>query len=168
MQHLDILIEDPRWEDIGIEALATRAITATLAARAVPEALCEVSLLACDDSQIATLNADFRGKASPTNVLSWPGEERGAPAPGEEPAPPEAGPDGLVALGDIAIAYDTCAAEAAAAGRSLSDHATHLIVHGTLHLLGFDHENEPDAARMEKLEVKILGKMGIDDPYKGN
>ena len=166
MDTLDILIEDPRWEAAGIEVLAEAAISATLSYLSVPLAQADISLLACDDTHIAALNADFRGKPQPTNVLSWPGEERGAQTPGEAPLPPKAGPDGMIALGDIAIAYDTCQAEAAAAGKPLAAHVTHLIVHGTLHLLGYDHENEPDAAVMEALEVKILGKMGHDDPYK--
>jgi len=73
------------------------------------------------------------------------------------------GPDGE--LGDIAIAYDTCAQEAAAAGRSLDDHTTHLVVHATLHLLGYDHVRDQDATLMEACEVQILGKLGIPDPY---
>ena len=166
MDTLDTLIDDPRWEAEGIEVLAEAAISATLGYLSVPLAQADISLLACDDAHIAALNADFRGKPQPTNVLSWPGEERGAQTPGEEPLPPKAGPDGMIALGDIAIAYDTCRAEAAAAGKPFAAHVTHLIVHGTLHLLGYDHENEPDAAVMEALEVKILGKMGHDDPYK--
>ena len=123
-------------------------------------------MLACDDTQIAKLNADFRAKPTPTNVLSWPSEERAADEPGGLPQPAHPGPDGLIALGDIAIAYDTCAREAEAASKPLTDHVTHLIVHGTLHLLGYDHETEQDAALMEGLETKILGKMGLDDPYK--
>jgi probable rRNA maturation factor len=68
-------------------------------------------------------------------------------------------------LGDIAIAYDTCAREAADGGKPLADHVTHLIVHAVLHLLGYDHENDPDALLMEGIETEILGKMGLPDPY---
>lgn len=166
MDTLDITVEDPRWDALDLEALATRAILATLQHRGIDPDTTEVSLLACDDARIAPLNADFRGKPGPTNVLSWPGEERGATHPGGAPAVPVPGPDGLIALGDIAIAYDTCARESAAAGKPLTDHATHLIVHGTLHLLGYDHETGPDAALMEGLETKILGNLGLDDPYR--
>jgi len=81
------------------------------------------------------------------------------------PAPAGPDPTGVIELGDIAIAYDTCAGEAAAAGRPMADHVTHLLVHGTLHLLGFDHERDADATLMEGLEVEILGNMGIADPY---
>jgi probable rRNA maturation factor len=98
-------------------------------------------------------------------VLSWPAEERGAAVAGEMPPMPRPGRHGAAELGDIAIAYDTCAAEAAATGRPLRDHALHLLVHGTLHLLGFDHERDPDATLMEGLEVEILGKLGVGDPY---
>ena len=166
MDTLDISIEDRRWQAAGIADLAEAAITATLQHLDIRADDAEVSLLACDDAQIAALTADFRGKPQPTNVLSWPSEERGVQTPGEKPLPPKAGPDGMIALGDIAIAYDTCVEEARNAGKPVADHATHLIVHATLHLLGYDHENEPDAAVMEGLEVKILGKMGLDDPYK--
>jgi probable rRNA maturation factor len=74
-------------------------------------------------------------------------------------------PGGMIELGDIAISYDTCAAEARAAGKPITAHVTHLIVHGVLHLLGYDHIDDTDAALMERLEVEILGKLGLDDPY---
>ncbi len=158
---IDILIEDPRWQALDVTARA--AIDATLAACGIDHA--ELSLLACDDARIAALNADFRDKPTPTNVLSWPEEDLSPDADGASPRAPTPDPGGALALGDIAIAYDTCAAEAAAQGKSMSDHVTHLIVHGTLHLLGYDHIRDRDATRMEALEVKILGKLGIADPY---
>ena len=166
MDTLDIAIEDQRWLTLDFETLTARAITAVLQHHAIDPATAEISILACDDARIAALNADFRGKPTPTNVLSWPSEERAAMSPGGDPINPTSGPDGLIALGDIAIAYDTCAREAAASGKAITHHVTHLIVHGTLHLLGYDHETEQDAALMEGLEVKILGKLGLDDPYR--
>lgn len=166
MENLNIDLQDSRWLALDFDLIAERAVAAALGALSVPLQLAEVSILACDDARIAALNADFRGKPVPTNVLSWPSEERAAPAPGGMPIPPETGPDGLLDLGDIAISFDTCAAEAAAAGKPVAHHVTHLVVHGTLHLLGYDHETPQDAALMEGLEVKILGKMGIDDPYR--
>ncbi len=96
-------------------------------------------------------------------MLSWPSEERGPANPGARPALPAPGMD--PELGDIAIAFDTCAREARAAGKPLTDHATHLIVHGTLHLLGFDHIDDADAALMEATEVEILTRLGVPDPY---
>ncbi|MGJ8621386.1 MAG: rRNA maturation RNase YbeY [Yoonia sp.] len=159
---VDCVIEDNRWGDL--EDLAQIATDATLARLGLEPSVFEISILACDDARIATLNADFRGKAAPTNVLSWPSDERAPAIPGEMPSPPEPGPDSE--LGDIAIAYDTCAREAAEAGRSLNDHTLHLLIHGTLHLLGFDHERDRDATLMEGLETEILGKLGLPDPYR--
>ena len=158
---IDILIEDPRWQ--ALDVTARTAIDATLAACGIDHA--ELSLLACDDARITALNADFRDKPTATNVLSWPEEDLSPDTDGAPPRAPTPDPGGALALGDIAIAYDTCAAEAAAQGKSMSDHVTHLIVHGTLHLLGYDHIRDRDATRMEALEVKILGKLGISDPY---
>jgi len=159
----DILIEDDRWQDFDLAALAERAAAATLTHLGLDPAEWDISLLACDDARIAVLNADFRDNSSPTNVLSWPSEERGAEVPGAEPDPPEPGFD--PELGDIAIAYDTCLREAAEAGKPLTDHTTHLIVHATLHLLGYDHIRDQDATLMETTEVAILGKLGLEDPY---
>ena len=162
---VETMIEDDRWADIGIAALADRAVGAALARLAPdgPEAGWEVGLLACDDARIAALNADFRNRAAATNVLSWPGAERGADAPGAMPAPPD--PDDPE-LGDLAIAFDTCAHEAAQAGLAIGDHVTHLLIHGTLHLLGFDHEDDADGDLMERLETEILSTLGIADPYR--
>jgi probable rRNA maturation factor len=123
-------------------------------------------LMGCDDSRIAALNADFRGKPQPTNVLSWPSEERGAAAPGDAPDLPEAGTaEDPEELGDLAIAYETCAREAAEQGKPMADHVTHLVIHGLLHCLGYDHVDDADAAVMEGLEVGILAKLGLSDPY---
>lgn len=162
---VDLVIEDPRWEECGLEGIAERA-AASVGARLMPDIAAELVVLACDDARIAALNADFRGKPRPTNVLSWPAEERAAATPGAMPRLPvaDAGP-GPVELGDIAISFDTCKAEADAAGIAFADHVAHLTVHALLHLLGFDHETEEDAALMERLEVEILASQGISDPY---
>lgn len=161
----DVVLEDARWLCCDIQSICTRAMAATLAHLGIDAQMAEITILACDDTRIAALNADFRGKLTPTNVLSWPSDERAASNPGDAPAPPEPDPDGAIPLGDIAISIDTCTAEAHAAGKTLTDHALHLIVHGILHLLGYDHSDDPDAALMEGLETAILCKMGIDDPY---
>jgi len=158
---VDCIIEDARWGDIG--ALARIATDATLERLGLEPSVFEISLLACDDARIAALNADFRDKPTATNVLSWPSDERGAVVDGEMPLMPQVGPDNE--LGDIAIAYDTCTREAQQAGKPMHDHTVHLLVHGTLHLLGFDHQRDGDAALMEGLETEILGKLGIADPY---
>jgi len=160
---VDVMIEAEGWEALPLAALAERAAKATLGHLGLDAEDWEISLLACDDARIAGLNEEFRDKPRPTNVLSWPSEERGAETPGARPDLPEPGFD--AELGDIAIAYDTCAREALEGGKPLADHVTHLIVHAVLHLLGYDHENDPDAALMEGLETEILGKMGLPDPY---
>ena len=162
---VDVVFEDPRWEAAGLSGLAEAAAQAVIAhLQLVPPFGdgFEISLLACDDARIAVLNSDFRDKPTPTNVLSWPSEERAADEAGEAPFPPE-DPE----LGDIAIAYDTCAREADEQGKEFSTHVSHLLVHGVLHLLGYDHIDDKDAALMEGLEVEILGKMNISNPYEG-
>ena len=158
---VEVLIEDHRWEAAGLEALSEKAVAAALRHLSLDPEAWEVSVLGADDVRIAGLNADFRGKGRPTNVLSWPSVERRvegatpiAPKPGDDPE-----------LGDIALAYETCAAEAEAAGLSLEDHTIHLLVHGVLHLLGYDHENDKEAAHMEGLETAILATLGVADPY---
>ena len=156
---LDVIIEDPRWGDL--EPLATRAAKAALAHLDLSSEDWEITLLACDDARIAALNTTFRDKKAATNVLSWPSAERGADIDGQSPAPPAGDPE----LGDIAIAYDTCHREATANHIAFQDHVTHLVVHGVLHLLGYDHERNGDADLMESLETAILCKLGVPDPY---
>jgi probable rRNA maturation factor len=108
-----------------------------------------------DDDAIAAINAEWRGQGKPTNVLSFP-------APADLPVPQgEARP-----LGDIVLAHGVIAREAIEQGKTLRDHTVHLIVHGTLHLLGFDHETDDDAQEMEALETSILKGLGISDPYE--
>jgi probable rRNA maturation factor len=162
---VDCLTEDHRWDLIGLETMAETAARAVLSHLGMRPADYEISLLGCSDKRIAELNADFRGKPQPTNVLSWPSEERAAAVPGHLPQLPGTSDFGPTELGDIAIAYETCATEAQDSGKAMSDHVTHLIVHGTLHLLGFDHERNEDALLMEGLETKILGILGVSDPY---
>ena len=163
---VDCVIEDERWQAFGLEPIAVRAVQAALADLGLPETGFTLVLMACDDSRIATLNAEFRGKPTPTNVLSWPAEELAAETEGDQPDSPEPGAaDDPESLGDIAIAYDTCAREAIEAGKPLADHVTHLIVHGLLHCLGYDHIRDGDAAIMEATEVRILATLGLSDPY---
>lgn len=157
---VDCIIEDGRWRDLGLETLAGAACSAVLSHLGLDPEAAEISLLGCDDARIAALNADFRGRPDPTNVLSWPSEERGAEHPGGAPVAPVD-----MELGDIAIAFETSHREAAEAGKEMSAHVTHLLVHATLHLLGYDHIDDEDAHLMEGLEVEILGKLGISDPY---
>ena len=162
----DTIFEDDRWRQAALDTLAETAARATLLHMGLAPDVFEISLLACDDARIATLNAEFRGKPTATNVLSWPSEDCAADVDGAAPDLPEHGfPDMPEELGDIAIAYETCIQEAQQAGRPLADHITHLIVHATLHLLGYDHIRDKDATLMEGAETEILGKMGLPDPY---
>lgn len=163
---VEILIEDARWEKAGLAELAETAARAALAGVGLDPMRFEISLLGCDDDRIAVLNADFRGKPTPTNVLSWPAEELAAARAGDLPHRPRPGKPGMPeGLGDIAIAFETCQREAVEQNKPLADHVTHLVIHATLHLLGYDHEREADALLMERTETKILAGMGIADPY---
>jgi probable rRNA maturation factor len=166
IQLTETVIEDDRWQAAGLPALAERAALAALRGLNLPPAGFQIVVMGCDDARIAALNADFRGKPQPTNVLSWPSEERAPQQPGTAPELPDPGtPDDPVELGDIALAYETCAAEAQGQGKTLEAHVTHLLVHGILHLLGYDHADDGDAGLMEALEVRILETLGIADPY---
>ncbi|MEH7830065.1 rRNA maturation RNase YbeY [Gemmobacter denitrificans] len=165
---VDIVIEDDRWDGFGLSAAVNRAARAVLAQLQLDPALFQIVVMGCDDARIAGLNGDFRDKPQPTNVLSWPSEERGAEYVGEAPALPEPGlPDDPAPLGDIAIAYETCVREAAEQDKSLDDHVTHLLIHGILHLFGYDHIEDEDAELMENTERQILAGLGIADPYAG-
>ena len=157
---LEISIEAPwpvatDWED-----LAERAVAAL--AQVAPELgnqRLSASILFADDAEVHALNREWRGKDKPTNVLSFPMLERQDLLDLSPDGPPEL-------LGDIALGLETCEREAAEKGLRLDQHATHLIVHGMLHLAGHDHEISPEDARiMERLEIKALALLGIADPY---
>ena len=163
---VDTVIEDPRWEGVDLSALAQQAGSAVMAGLGLPEAGFALCVMGCDDARIAELNGEFRSQGKPTNVLSFPAWNRAADAPGLVPDLPEAGEaDDPEELGDIAISYDTCAREAAEQGKTLTNHVTHLVVHGILHLLGYDHIEDADAALMEGTEARILASLGMVDPY---
>jgi len=139
---------DPRWRSVrGLGARLTAATELTLRRAKAPRSAALTILLAAD-GRVKTLNRDFRGQNKPTNVLSFP-----APANGER------------YLGDVALAYGVTQREARAAKKPFADHATHLVVHGVLHLLGFDHASARQAKVMEPLETRILAELGIADPY---
>jgi probable rRNA maturation factor len=146
-----LLVAHEAWTGLGnVEQTLDRAYAATVAA--IPAiAGREVSILLSNDSEIAGLNAQYRGKNSPTNVLSFPAAA--LPGAGEQP------------LGDIVMAYETVIREAAEEGKPPLAHLAHLTVHGLLHLAGFDHETDAEAENMEALEREILVSLGIPDPY---
>ena len=160
MPLLDIDL-DPAWPaDTDWAALALQA--ARVLAQLVPELgnpRLQASLLFADNAEVHGLNREWRGKDKPTNVLSFPMLARD-----ELLALPPEGPPEL--LGDLALALETCAREAAEKGISLDHHVAHLIIHGLLHLAGYDHElSTEDARTMEKLEIKALAQLAIADPY---
>lgn len=144
---IETVIEDEGWTLCLPDAAALAEECRAAAAAFEPELQREIALLMCDDETMTGLNGRFRGKSAPTNVLSFPSGEG----------------DGF--LGDIALARETCVREAAEKNIALRDHAAHLIIHGMLHLIGYDHEAEDDAAPMERRETEILRAMGIADPY---
>lgn len=165
---VELAVEEPGWcaRLPDLAALAEAAVRAALAEQGLDPAAWTVSLLATDDARMAALNRAFRGREGPTNVLSWPAHDLAPAAPGARPPPPPAAPGpGRAPLGDVALALQTVEREAAEAGIPLKDHAVHLILHGCLHLLGFDHEREADAAVMEGIERRLLASLGVPDPY---
>ena len=161
-----ILVESDmsgEWDSsIDWAALADQAVRSAIADsrhRALAEREIEVSVKFASDEEVRALNAAWRGKDKPTNVLSFPMIEAGF-------AEAAAAPGGLL-LGDIVLAHGVCASEAAEKRVAVRDHAAHLIVHGTLHLLGYDHETvEEDAEEMEEAERRALAAIGIADPYE--
>ncbi len=163
---VETLIEDDRWTSLDLPALAERAGVAALAGAGVARDGFSLCVMACDDARIAVLNGQFRGKPVPTNVLSWPSEDLTDGGHGRPPALPLPGdPDEAWGLGDVALSYDTCLREATEQGKPLADHVCHLIVHGVLHLLGYDHEHDEDAALMERIEISALATLGVGTPY---
>lgn len=163
---LEVLTDaGPTWpEKTDWNSLAERAVRAALSQSSQSviissKACVEVSIRLSDDAEVQGLNASFRGKDKPTNVLSFPMIQSDLIEAIEN------SDDGEVLLGDIILAHETCAREAEERAVSLENHTTHLVVHGTLHLLGHDHENDAEAEAMERLEIRALETLGIDDPY---
>lgn len=161
---IDIAIPCSRW-DTALEDAATlcrRAVSAALgeATDRFAALSCrpvEVSIVLSDDADIADLNQQFRGRDGATNVLSFP-------ALSEEDLT-SSSTDAPVLLGDVILAFETVSAEAADQDKKLADHVTHLVIHGILHLLGYDHLDDAEAQVMERLEIQALAGLGVGDPY---
>jgi probable rRNA maturation factor len=153
----EVLVVADCWQnEPNAETIIQRAIAA--AAEEVDDDVgeAEIAVMLTDDPGIRTLNSNWRGIDKPTNVLSFPAlQPEGARKPGDAPR----------MLGDIAIAYETTRREADAEGKPFEHHLSHLAIHGFLHLIGYDHENDADAEEMESLETEILEQLGIPDPY---
>jgi probable rRNA maturation factor len=148
---IDIAVQLEAWHRVGdLEALADRAVRAALAVADLhPAGDASLSLVLCDDPFIRTLNRQWRDRDCPTNVLSFPAAE----------------PMRAMTVGDVIVAFETSAREASEHGMALADYLQHLIIHGVLHLFGFDHERAADAAVMEALEARVLASLGIVSPY---
>lgn len=152
MIDIDVAVEDERWAELGdADAFVRRAVDA-IAGLSSPPNDAEISLLFADDETVRDLNKTWRGQDKPTNVLSFPAE-----------VPP--GHPGPRPLGDIVLAYETVAREAAEERKEFRDHAAHLVIHGVLHLLGHDHETDGEADAMEALEIAALSRLGVANPY---
>lgn len=147
------------WPAGEWQVLGQRSVDAAITQAGVVIPNAEVSIRLTDDAEVQALNRDYRGKDKPTNVLSFP---QYAP---EDIAGLAVASGHEILLGDIVVALETCAREAAGKGISLADHTAHLVIHGTLHLLGHDHLDDATAEAMEALEVKALASMGIANPY---
>ncbi len=163
---LEIALEaDEEWDSSrSWEALVRSAAEAAVAESAFPQLAqspraIELSVRLTGDDAVRALNAQWRGKDMPTNVLSFPLADEDELGAASSPGPE-------ILLGDIVLAGGVCAAEAADKGLSIEDHAAHLIVHGTLHLLGYDHGDDAAAAEMEAREVRALAHLGLADPYE--
>ena len=150
---VDLAVEDPSWAAVpDLQRLVERAVAAALEVAGVaPGEGAELSCLLCGDDAIRQLNRRWRGQDRATNVLSFPTE----------------GPGAAFLLGDIAVSYGTAAREAGAEGKPFPAHLAHLVIHGTLHLVGADHAAEAEAEAMEALEVRAMARLGLPDPYAG-
>ena len=159
---IEVAIPCARWRRAVAKpaALARAAAVTALEQAGYPRgsrAPAELSLVLADDATVRTLNARWRGKDAPTNVLAFAIDEAGVVSAGALATP--------LLLGDVVLAFETVAAEARQQGKSLADHLRHLVVHGVLHLLGYDHIVPGEARRMEALEIRILARLGVADPY---
>jgi probable rRNA maturation factor len=164
MLDIAVLRESPEWPEIDWDTLALKAVTAAVrhspnADYATQAATYEIAVKLTDDGEVQALNKAYRGKDKPTNVLSFPMVQADLL---EAMANTD---DGEVLLGDIVLAAGVCAAEAAEKDISIPDHAAHLIIHGTFHLLGYDHMIDAEAEEMEALEIRALASIGLGNPY---
>ena len=158
--NFEFVVKDARWDAEQLSNIGAM-LAVVLSDHLILPDMASAVVMACNDSTIQQLNKNFRGKAHPTNVLSWPSTELASKIPGQAP---RLATD--AELGDIAIAFETCTGEAHKANCPIINHFTHLLLHATLHLLGYDHIEDMDAELMEQIEVDVLAKLGICNPYE--
>ncbi len=158
---IDVSVQDPAWESAfaDIETIVHDVVRLAIEAGKLPDDIkgrdVEVSAVLANDDLVHVLNREYRGMDKPTNVLSF------ASLDADDPLPPE----GPVHIGDLILAYETLEREAVEQGKSMKDHFIHLLVHGTLHLLGYDHMDDDEATVMETTEIRILERLNIQNPY---
>ncbi|MEM7618711.1 MAG: rRNA maturation RNase YbeY [Pseudomonadota bacterium] len=156
---IDVTMQDPAWDNLAnieqiVKDTALKALeSAILPKEAVGRDL-EASLVLANDDLLQVLNNTYREKDKPTNILTFVSLDSDDPLP-----------EGVLSLGDVFLSYETLMQEAQDQGKFITDHIRHLVVHGVLHLLGYDHETEDDATDMETLEIRILESLGIQNPY---
>lgn len=161
---IDVTVSEPEWNAsfLDVEEVARNAVQLTLKIARLPPVMksrdFETSIVLANDDLIQVLNREYRDMDKPTNVLSFATIDSDDPLPEEGPFP----------LGDIILSYQTIDREAREQGKFFKDHFTHMVIHGTLHLIGYDHQTEDEANIMETLEIRILGKLNIQNPYMEN
>lgn len=161
---IDVSLSEPEWKSsfLDVEKLAAKAMKYTLKITTLPDEIVgrdiEASIVLANDDLIQVLNRQYRNIDKPTNVLSFAGLDSDMPIPKDGPYP----------LGDIILSYQTIDREAREQGKFFKDHFLHMIVHGTLHLLGYDHQTDDEATIMESMEIRILEKMNVQNPYMGD
>ncbi|MDE2791765.1 MAG: rRNA maturation RNase YbeY [Paracoccaceae bacterium] len=174
---IEIRMEDCRWTAIDLGTIARRAHKAVCGELGLGPETPGFAVLATDDATLARLNGRFRGEARATDILSWPASGERAGTTGFRPEDvddrgQDHGPSGpwhwSGSLGDIAMSFETCAGEAARVDTTLENHVTHLLIHGILHLLGFDHATGTEVRNMRAIETSALAKLGVGDPYRSN
>lgn len=157
--NVEISVQDPEWEKMGeiyeiIKLIARTALNAAILPKEVIGRDLEISIVLANDDLVQVLNREYRQKDKATNVLTFASLDEG-----------EVPPHGVLNLGDIILSYQTIEREAQEQGKFPLDHIRHLTVHGVLHLLGYDHQNEDEANDMETLEIRILEQLGVQNPY---
>ncbi len=158
---IDVNISEPEWTSsfLDVEKVAAEAMELSLRMAQMPHQIkdrdIEVSIVLANDDLIQILNREYRDKDAPTNVLTFASLDADGPIPADAAYP----------IGDVILSFQTIDREAREQGKFFKDHFIHMVVHGTLHLLGYDHQNEDDANNMESLEIRILEKMNIQNPY---
>lgn len=155
LPQIDIALENGDWpSEVALEGMVKSAVSAAAEAASLTwPSGAELSLLFTSDAKMAEINGQWRDKPVPTNVLSFPGSDVAV------------GQAAGRTIGDMVFAYETLQREAEQQGKTFEDHFRHLVIHGFLHLFGYDHMNENEAGEMEALEIKALASLGIDNPY---